>query len=62
MNTEFADFEAGHPIAESATRPPARPGRRLALSLLLAGMGLPRRRFAPNTRPSTPASASNCSF
>jgi hypothetical protein len=62
MNTEFADFDAGHPVGESATCSPVRPGRRLALSLLLAGMSLPRRRFAPDTRSSALASTSNCGF
>lgn len=62
MSIEFLDFDTGHPLGEAATHPPARPGRRLALSLLLAGMSLPRRRFAPDTSPNAPAGASNYGF
>ena len=47
MNFEFANFDKDPPISESATRPPVCPDRHLALSLLLAGMSLLRRRFAP---------------
>jgi hypothetical protein len=46
MNTAFGVFEVIHPTGESATRPLARLVGRPALSLLLAGMSLPRRRFA----------------
>ena len=62
MKTEFAGFDEGHPMGEFATCWPVRLGRRLALSLLLAGMSLPRRRFAPDTRPGALASTSNCGF
>jgi hypothetical protein len=62
MNFEFANFDKDPPISESATRPPVCSDRHLALSLLRAGMSLLRRRFAPCTSPSTPASASNCGF
>ena len=40
-------FLSAHPPSESATRLLAHPGGRLALSLLLAGINLPRRYFAP---------------
>ncbi|NDP47457.1 MAG: hypothetical protein GZ085_03530 [Sulfuriferula multivorans] len=35
---------------------------RLPLSLLVAGPGLPPRRFAAATRPDAPSGASNCRF
>jgi len=47
MNAGFCAIEAIHPLRGSATRPLARLAGRPALSLLLAGMSLPRRRFAP---------------
>ncbi|MDP2882383.1 MAG: hypothetical protein Q8N89_12460 [Azonexus sp.] len=59
MNIDFSAIEYARRSGESATRPLARPCWRLALSLLLAGMGLPRRRFAPSARPSAPSGASN---
>jgi hypothetical protein len=62
MNIELADFEKACLMLANATHPPARPGGRLALSLLLAGASLPRRRFAPCTRPNAPADASNSGF
>jgi len=43
----------------SATSRMTRPGERLALSLLLAGTSLPRRRFAPYTRPNMPSGSFN---
>jgi len=46
MNTSFGAFKAIHPWGGCATRPLARLVGRPALSLLLAGMSLPRRRFA----------------
>jgi len=51
MNTDFYAFEAINPKGESATRPLARLVGRPTLSLLLAGMSLPRRRFAPAIPP-----------
>ncbi|MFZ2266406.1 MAG: hypothetical protein WAV95_02395 [Azonexus sp.] len=51
MDTDFCAFEVIHPKGESATRPLARLIGRPALSLLLAGMSLPRRRFAPAIPP-----------
>lgn len=39
--------DAGHPVGEFATRSSVRPSRQWALSFLLAGISLPRRRFAP---------------
>ena len=47
------------PVGSIATSPLAHPGGLLALSLLLAGMSLPRRRFAPDTRPNAPTGSSN---
>jgi hypothetical protein len=51
MNIESADFKISHSIGESATHPSARLGGCLALSLLLVGASLPRRRFAPGLPP-----------
>lgn len=51
MNTSFWTFKVIHPWGDSATRPLARLVGRLALSLLLAGMSLQRRRFAPAIPP-----------
>lgn len=51
MGADFYAFEEIHPTGESTTRPLARPGGRPALSLLLAGMSLLRRRFAPDIPP-----------
>jgi hypothetical protein len=62
MTTELFSFDEPHLFGESATRPMARPDVRLALSLFLAGMSLPRRRFAPAIRPDAPSGASNCGF
>jgi len=59
MNIELSRFFDLHQSGESAKRPLARPDDRLALSLLLAGMSLPRRRFAPTSRPNAPSGASN---
>jgi len=51
MGNDFCAFELIHPNGENATRPLARLVGRPALSLLLAGMSLPRRRFAPAIPP-----------
>ncbi len=59
MNTHLTAFDSHHLLGESATHPLARLGVRLALSLLVAGPGLPPRRFAAVTRPSAPSGASN---
>jgi hypothetical protein len=50
-NTSFCAFDAIYPLGDSATRPLAHLVGRPALSLLLAGMSLPRRRFAPAIPP-----------
>jgi hypothetical protein len=47
MTTDLCAFEAIHQVGASATRPLAHLVGRPALSLLLAGMSLPRCRFAP---------------
>jgi len=47
MNTKLRAFDVIHPLGDSATQLLARLVGRPALSLLLAGMSLPRRRFAP---------------
>jgi len=47
MNINLGAAEVIHLKGESASRPLARPVGRPALALLLAGMSLPRRRFAP---------------
>jgi hypothetical protein len=62
MSTESCSFDDRYRSGESATHPLARPDGRPALSLLLAGMSLRRRRFAPATRPNAPSGASNCGF
>ena len=62
MNTDSCPSAKHHLIGESATHPLPRPVGRLALSLRLAGISLPRCRFAPATRPNAPAGASNCGF
>jgi hypothetical protein len=49
-------------MGESATHPLVRSDGRLALSLLLAGIGLLRRRFAPAIRPNAPSGAFNYRF
>jgi hypothetical protein len=51
MNTDYRAFANLHLEGESATRPLARLGRRLALSLRLAGMSLPRCREKAPGRP-----------
>jgi hypothetical protein len=51
MNSGFCAFDALHPWSDSATQPLARQVGRPVLSLLLAGMSLPRRRFAPAIPP-----------
>jgi putative lipase involved disintegration of autophagic bodies len=47
MDNDGGAFETIHPLGGSATQLLARPVGRPALSLLLAGASLPRRRFAP---------------
>jgi hypothetical protein len=54
MNAEPIAVYRHHYSGEVATHPLARPDGRLALSLLLAGMSLPRRRFAPASLPNAP--------
>jgi hypothetical protein len=51
MNTGLGVCEEIHPLGDSATRPLARLVGRPALALRLAGMSLPRRRFAPAIPP-----------
>ncbi|HJV93712.1 MAG TPA: hypothetical protein VJ572_09540, partial [Azonexus sp.] len=51
VNTDSRAFETTHPWGDSATWPLARLVGRPALSLLLAGMSLLRRRFAPAIPP-----------
>jgi len=62
MDIEFAAFANLHRLGDNATHPLARPVGRLALSLVLAGISLRRRRFAPDTRLTAPSDASNCGF
>ena len=62
MNTNFAAFDDLHLLGENATHPLVRLVVRLPLSLLVAGPGLPPRRFAADTRPDAPSGASNCRF
>jgi hypothetical protein len=57
----FAFADARH-SGEAATHPLARPDGRPALAFRLAGMSLPRCRFAPVTRPNAPSGASNYGF
>ncbi|MDP3137650.1 MAG: hypothetical protein Q8N17_15130, partial [Burkholderiaceae bacterium] len=51
VNTSFSPFAVIHSWGDSATRPLARLVGRPALSLLLAGTSLPRRRLAPAIPP-----------
>ncbi|MFZ2266026.1 MAG: hypothetical protein WAV95_00455 [Azonexus sp.] len=51
MNTDWSAFEVIHPKGGNASRLLARLVGRPALSLLLAGMSLPRRRFALDIPP-----------
>ncbi|MDP2881767.1 MAG: hypothetical protein Q8N89_09320 [Azonexus sp.] len=51
MNTGLCVFDAIHPLGDRATRLLARLVGRPAWSLLLAGMSLLRRRFAPAIPP-----------
>jgi hypothetical protein len=62
MEPRLIAFDQYHLFGERATHPLARPDMRLALSLLLAGPGLRRRRCAPATRPDAPSGVSNCRF
>ncbi|MGA9991491.1 MAG: hypothetical protein WBP86_04070, partial [Thiobacillaceae bacterium] len=59
MESCLIGFDKCHLLGERATHPLARPDVRLALSLLLAGPGLRRRRFAPTARPDAPSAVSN---
>jgi hypothetical protein len=52
-------FDCVHRHGASATHPLARPGKRLPLSLVVAGIGLLPPRFAAATRPDAPSGASN---
>ncbi len=62
MNIDFIAFDSLHHLGEHATHPLIRLVERLPLSLLVAGPGLPPRRFAAVTRPNAPSGASNCGF
>jgi hypothetical protein len=62
MHIKPCRFDAHHLMGDSATHPLARPAKRRALSLLLAGAGLRRPRFAPDTRPDAPTCAPNYFF
>jgi hypothetical protein len=62
MDIEFPGFINDRRSGESATHPLARPAGRLAVSLLLAGMGLQRRRFAPAIHLDAPSGAPNYGF
>ena len=62
MNNEVFAFGNASRESQSATHPLARLRKRLPLSLLLAGTGLQRRRFAAFAHPDTPSGASNHSF
>ncbi|WP_124704002.1 hypothetical protein [Sulfuriferula multivorans] len=62
MNTEFSAFDLDRPLGEHATHPLTHLGARIPLSLLVAGPGLPPRRFAASTRPNAPSGASNYGF
>ena len=50
------------PVGSIATSPLVHPGGRLALSLLLAGMSLPRRPFEQDNRPNEPTGSSYPGF
>jgi hypothetical protein len=58
-NTTIFAFDCIHRLGKYATHPLARPVKHLAVSFLLAGPGLRRRRFVPGTRPNAPSGASN---
>jgi hypothetical protein len=62
MNIGFPAFDHAYPLGEFATHPLARLAARLPLSLVVAGPGLPPSRFAADTRPDAPSSASNYGF
>jgi hypothetical protein len=59
MNIELLSIDILHRNGDNATHPLARPDGRLAVSLLLAGMSLRRRRFVPDTRLNAPSGAFN---
>jgi hypothetical protein len=58
----FSAFDHVHQEGAPATRPLARLGARLPLSLVVAGPGLPPPRFAATTHPDAPSGASNYGF
>ncbi len=62
MVTGFFTFDHVHQEGTRATRPLARLGVRLPLSLVVAGPGLPPPRFAATTLPDAPSGASNYGF
>ena len=59
MATTFVTRLTDIRLEESATNLLARPGERLDLSLVLAGMRLPCSRFAPDARPNMPSGSFN---
>jgi hypothetical protein len=59
MNINFSSCNSIYFSGGSATHPLMRPRSRLALSRFLAGMSLPRCRFAPVTRPNAPSGTPN---
>lgn len=62
MNTETACFDVAHRMGDYATHPIARPARRPAALLLLAGMSPPRRRALPADTRNAHSDASNDGF
>ncbi|MHB8824507.1 MAG: hypothetical protein ACYC5T_06665 [Thiobacillus sp.] len=62
MDIGFFIFDHVHQEGAPATRPQARLGTRLPLSLVVAGPGLPPPCFAAATRPDAPSGASNYGF
>jgi len=62
MGIGFFVFDHIHQEGAPATRPQARLGTCLPLSLVVAGPGLPPPRFAAVTRPDTPSDVSNNGF
>ncbi|HYP67542.1 MAG TPA: hypothetical protein VEP67_04745 [Thiobacillaceae bacterium] len=61
MEPCLVSFDKCRLLGERAAHPLACPDVRLALSLLLAGPGLRRRRFVPATRPDAPSGVSTVS-
>jgi len=62
MHTEIFTINNLLAHRESAARPLTRPVVHLPLSLLVAGSGLPPRRFAAGTRPDAPSGTPNHRF